>query len=429
MHPHWLTGAALRYLLFFSACIGVLSTLVACQSAPRNAPPRTEASWVATWTANPQPTWEQTFALPTRTPESVTNMSVRQIVRISLGGSRASFVFSNAYGREPLKIGGATVALASRGAKVVAGSSRVLRFGGERSVTVPPGTRILSDPISFEAKDLSRLAITIHLPEKTELSTFHWDGLETAYFTDGDATQAESFEATWTTPARHFLSRVLVETPNNGAIAVLGDSITDGNGSTPGSDTRWPDHLAERMAKHDIAVVNAGISGNRLLVDKMGESGLARFDTDIISLPRIRGVIVLLGINDIGWPGSTFAPDHPLPSFEELTLAYRQLAARAALNGIISIAATLPPFEDALSESPIDGYYNESKDELRNQVNHWMRSTRWFDHVLDVDKALRDPEHPSRMATHFDSGDHLHPGDLGAKRIAEEVNMQWFTTD
>lgn len=409
--------------------LALLVPLVACKPVPETASPKPARSWVTTWTASPQPTWEAGFALSTRIPRQVSDASIRQIVRISLGGSRASFVFSNAYGTKALRIGSATVATASKGAGVVTDSLRRLHFAGASSVTIPPGARVLSDPLPFTTDDLARLAITIHLPETTELSTFHWDGLETTYFTEGDATHAQSFETTRTTPARHFLTRILVETPNRGVVAVLGDSVTDGNGTTPGMNRRWPDRLAERLVPHRVAVVNAGISGNRLLAGKMGESGLARFDRDVISLAGLRGVIVALGTNDVGWPGTAFAPDSGLPAFEQLTLAYRQLAARAHLHRVTSVVATLPPFEGALSDTAIDGYYSASKDALRVRLNDWMRATQWFDHVLDVDQALRDPQRASRMAERYDSGDHLHPGDLGAETIAHAVQLPWFTSN
>jgi lysophospholipase L1-like esterase len=206
-------------------------------------------------------------------------------------------------------------------------------------------------------------------------------------------------------------------------VVALGDSITDGNGSTPSQDQRWPDHLARRLAPHGVAVLNAGISGNRLLRDGMGESGLARFERDVLRHPGVRAVIVLLGTNDIGWPGGPFGPAEPAPTLQALSRGFEQLVAQAHARGVRVVGATVPPFEDALKGTPLEGHYSPQKELLRQQLNRWIRSAGAFDAVVDFDALLRDPAHPSRLRADFDSGDHLHPGDTGYRAMAEAIDL------
>src|SRR5690606_2285126 len=212
------------------------------------------------------------------------------------------------------------------------------------------------------------------------------------------------------------------------AVAIVGDSITDGNMASLDADTRWPDFLAERLAPHDVAVVNAGISGARLLSDGMGVNGVARFERDALSLPGVSSVIVLLGINDISWPGTLFAPHHAGPALSELTAGYRQLAEQAHRKGIKLVGATLTPFEGALPNTPLNNYYNAEKNALRQQVNRWIRQSSVFDAVIDFDQQLRDPLHPNRLQPAFDSGDHLHPGDEGNRAMAHAVSLHTVLT-
>ena len=222
-----------------------------------------------------------------------------------------------------------------------------------------------------------------------------------------------------------FLASVLVDAgPAAHTIIAFGDSITDGNGSTPDANRRWPDRLAERMAAsgRDVAVVNAGISGARLLGDKMGVNALARFAQDVLAQPGAKTVIVLMGINDIGWPGSLFAPDAPPANAGQLIAAYRQLIALAHLHHIRIVGATLPPFEGALAGTPFAGHFSPAKDCVRIEVNAWLRTADAFDAVLDFDALLRDPAHPARLLPAFDSGDHLHPGDAGYQAMADAAS-------
>jgi lysophospholipase L1-like esterase len=375
--------------------------------------------WVTSWYAAPQAAWDGRFLLPMNVPAYLDNQSLRETVRLSAGGQRIRLVFSNRYGREPVRLGEVRVGPADGSAP-----ARSLRFSGRQDASIAPGAVITSDPVALALPPLSQLAVTSWLPSRTAVQSFHWGGQQTVQLAGGNALAAPGVAQGTRIGGRLFLSAVLVEAPQRArTLVAFGDSITDGNGSTPDADRRWPDFLAQRLAHENIAVANAGISGARLLKDGMGQSALARFEQDVLSQPGVSDVIVLLGTNDIGWPGSPFAPaEHPV-SFDELTAGYRQLAAAAHARGIRVTVATLPPFEGALEGTPYAGHYSLEKDRLRKRVNHWIREAGLFDAVADFDQVLRDPARPQRLRTEFDSGDHLHPGDAGYRAMAAAIDI------
>ncbi|WLS04803.1 SGNH/GDSL hydrolase family protein [Shinella oryzae] len=382
-----------------------------------------DRSWATTWMASPQPVWDHDFPLPTKLPASVTDQTFRQAVRVSVGGSRVRLVFSNTYGDRPLRIGGASIGFAGDNGAVAAGSLRKVTFSGKDDIVVPPGAPAISDPLPLTVDAQAKLVVSIYLPDKTPLTTFHWDGRQTAWFGKGNQTQSESFFATQTTDARVFLSKVMVDTPNEGTVVVIGDSITDGNGATVDADTRWTDFLAKRLTPERIAVLNAGISGGRLLRDKMGVNVAARLERDVFAQPKVRAAILLIGINDISWPGTAFAPGQARPTAEEMIAGYEQIIALAQAHNIRLVGATLTPFKGALSGTPLDDYYNPEKDALRQEINRWIRTSGAFDAVVDFDALFRDPADQSRIAPAFDSGDYLHPGDAGNRAMAEAVDL------
>lgn len=384
-----------------------------------------ERNWVATWSASPQPLWSGEFALPTNAPFHLWNQTLRQVVRISLGGERVRVVLSNKYGSRPLRIGAAELALSDNRSKIVPGSNRALTFSGEKQLFIPEGAEVISDPLDLAVEPLQQLSISLFLPEPTPPETFHWDGLQTAFIGAGNQVDKREMEVQDTTNTRMFLSGILVDgVGKSRAVAAFGDSITDGNASSLDSNHRWPDFLATRLAEENIAVVNAGISGARLLDSLMGENALARFERDVLDQPGVETVIVLMGINDIGWPGSALAPDKAVPQPEQLIAAYRQLIARAHVRGVRIVGATLTPFEGALDQTPMAGYYSAEKEKVRQAVNRWIRSSGEFDAVIDFDAVVRDPRRPSRFLPAYDSGDHLHPGDKGYEAMAEAIDLR-----
>ena len=378
-----------------------LSLLLAAHDA------RAGEHWTTSWYAAPQPAWDATFTLPMNVPARLANATLRETVRLSAGGQRVRLVFSNRHGREPVRLGAVHVGPAGD-----PHAAQALTFSGQAGAAILPGATVTSDPVALPVRPLSRLAVTTQLPAPTNVTSFHWGAQQTMHIDGANV------------GGRLFLSAVLVESAQPArTVVALGDSITDGNGSTPDADRRWPDILAERLAPHGIAVANAGISGGRLARDGMGVSALARLEQDVLSQPGVSDVIVLLGINDIGWPGSPFAPDERPATLDELTAAYRQLVAASHVRGVRVTAGTLPPFEGALAGTPYAGHYSPAKGRLRRQLNDWIRTAGVFDAVVDFDAVLRDPARPGRLRAGFDSGDHLHPGDAGYRAMAEAVDI------
>lgn len=398
--------------------------LAASLAVPAGVSAAGASTWIGSWAASPQPTWGPDFAFPTNIPATLQNQTLRQVARLSLGGQRIRIILSNEYGKQPLRIGAAHVALAGTGSATMPGTDRSITFGGKTSAVVPPGAPLVSDPVDLAVSPLASVAVSIFLPDQTQASTFHWDGRQTAYLVPGNQVAAQRIKTDNSTGARIFLSGIQVEaaTPAS-AVVVLGDSTTDGNGATVDANTRWPDFLAARLVPKNVAVLNAGISGARLLSDRMGVNALARFDRDVLSQPRVKTVVVLLGINDISWPGTVFDPQGIRPSADALIAGYRQLIARAHSRGVRVVGATLTPFEGALTGTPLDNYYHADKDRLRQQINAWIRRSGEFDTVIDFDAVASDPAHPARLKPEFDSGDHLHPGDRGNQAMADAIDL------
>lgn len=385
-------------------------------------PAAAPARWIGTWTAAPQATWGADFVLPNNAPDRVHDQTLRQVARISVGGDRVRIALSNAYGREPVTIGAARIARSLGGDRIDPGSDRALTFGGRNSVTLLPGAPALSDPVELSAPALAELAVSLYLPQDTALRSFHWEGLHDAYLAAGDRGAQAALDGAAKISSRPYLSGIYVESARPArTVVAFGDSITDGAASTPNRNRRWPDVLAQRLAARDVAVLNAGISGAQVLNDGMGVSALARFERDVLA-QRPDSVVLLMGINDIGWPGSSFEPARAAMSAPRLIDGYRQLIARARQAGVRIVGATLTPFEGALPDAPVKRYFGPQKEKVRQQVNAWIRDSGEFDAVADFDALLRDPAHPARMQAAFDSGDRLHPGDAGYRAMADSLD-------
>ncbi len=404
--------------------LGSIALLVAAVTVPAFLNAAEPGAWIGSWTASPQPTWGPDFAFPTNIPSTLRDQTIRQVARISLGGKRIRIVLTNEYGKQPVVIGAAHVALAAAGSAIVAGTDRQVTFGGSATAVMLPGAPLVSDPVDLEVAPLASLAVSVFLPCETPAATFHWDGRQTAFLAKGNQVAARVIDTADTTSARIFLSGLQVQADAAAdAVVAIGDSITDGNGATLDANTRWPDFLAARLVPRNVAVLNAGISGARLLGDRMGVNALARFDRDVLSQPRVKAVIVLLGINDISWPGTAFDLHGSSPTIDALIAGYRQLITRAHARGVRIVAGTLLPFEGALQGTPLDNYYQDDKDELRRRVNTWILNSGEFDAAIDFDALARDPTRPGRLRPAFDSGDHLHPGDRGNEAMADAIDL------
>ena len=397
--------------------------------------------WVGTWAtadvarpqvpppAPPPPAGQQPAgrgAPPGGPPQFMhfTNQTLREIVHVSIGGSRARLVLTNVFGTTPITVGAAHVALRDKDAAIAAASARPLTFSGRPTITIPAGAVAVSDPVGLGITPLSDLAVDIYLPGSTNAPspvTMHGTALQTSYVSEtGNHAGSSSFPVVATTPNWFLLARVEVAAPPSvGAIVTFGDSITDGARSTANTNNRWPDHLATRLAAASMpmGIVNAGIGGNRVLGEAgyaAGINALARFDRDVLTQPAATHVIVLEGINDIG-----LARDNPTPTAEDLIAAHKQLIERAHTHGLKILGATLTPVEGAM-------YFTASGEAKRQALNTWIRTGKAYDGVVDFDRAVRDASQPGRFQPQYDSGDHLHPSDAGYKAMGDAIDLTLF---
>ncbi|WP_231618530.1 SGNH/GDSL hydrolase family protein [Nonomuraea sp. SBT364] len=352
--------------------------------------------------------------------------SIRQVIRISTGGSRVRIRLANLYGTRPLSIAGATIAKQHHGAATRRGTMRSLRFGGLGSTTLTPGQAAVSDATTLVTAPLEHLVVTLYVDRPSGAATFHQLGLTTTYRAAGDHLHDEKPDAFFgpTSDAWYYLTGVDVvgkPGPAKGTIVALGDSITDGAISTPNTDNRYPDELAERLAEAGtpMGVANAGINGNMLLTDSPcfgGDRALARFSRDVLHQPGVRTVIVLLGINDIG--GMDVGCGTPSPATApRLITGYRSLIASAHARGVRVVGATITPFKGH------NWFGSDRNLALRETVNTWIRSGE-FDAVIDLDKTLADPANLGALLPAYDSGDHLHPNDAGMTAIAAAIDLR-----
>jgi lysophospholipase L1-like esterase len=370
---------------------------------------QTPGGWVGSWAAAPA------AGVP-NTPQGYPNYSIRNVVHTSIGGSKARVRLSNTFGTGPLVFGHVTVAVAAAAGspRAVPGSLRTLTFGGMSTVVVPAGAEVLSDPATVRVPADADLLVTTFVPTPSGPVTYHPAAQQTSFFTRNGDFAAEESGASFTeqTTVWHYVSEVDVQGVAPGAVVTLGDSITDGVGSTSGANHRWPDYLSDRLHGR-LGVLNAGISANRLLLDVPGNSAgrnaLARFADDVLSVGGVRTLIVLEGINDIQQD-----PHQTDPAM--IISAQRQLVAQAKARGIRVIGATLTPFK---------GWrvYDETLERTREAVNTFIRTSGVYDGVADFDAAIRNPADPLAMQPAYDSGDHLHPNDAGYARMAAAVDL------
>ena len=361
------------------------------------------------------------FGIPTPL-DSLRDQTLRMIVRTSLGGRRIRVRLYNAIGGRAVRIGAAHVAVSGGGSAIVPASDRALTFGGRPVVTLYAGQTVVSDPVSLDVQPLTDLAVSLFFPEGTGPPTSHRFALRHGYVSRaGDQTGArEIADTARTTESYHWLAGIDVLAPASAGVVVnFGDSITDGDQSTPDSSRAWPTLLARRLqqnrATRGIGVVNAGISGNRLLGDN--GSGLVRFVKDALSVPGVRWVTLLEGINDI--TGGTRDPSAPTLTADDLIAAYRQVIELAHVQGVRVIGCTITPYGGSR-------VHNEAGEAIRQRVNQWIRTSGAFDAVMDFDAATRDPSSPTRFRAAAESPDLLHPGDAGYRLMAEAIDLSLF---
>jgi lysophospholipase L1-like esterase len=439
--------------LLVGAVLGSLPAAFAANAAAHAAP----ATWIGTWgyvslppppgepipvaataptpTAPPMGGFTPSASLPARPPAppvppaidnpgnlpvdlislDQSNVTVRQAVRVSQGGARLRLRFSNENGAADLPLGAVHIAAAGVDGTVVPGSDHVVTFDGRPSVILPAGAPVLSDPVDLSTQALERLYISTYLPGTVPTHSPRYL-VQYVAGKPGDQTGAETLPAARLMQIPPYVTLVEVQTTvPTGVVVALGDSITQGRGATANAFRGWPDRLAERLAPHHWAVVNAGIGGNRLLRYGLGPNALARLDRDVLSVPGLKAIIVMEGINDIGVGLRNAAATEQI-SAEALEAADRQLIARAHEHGIRIIGATLTPYEGSFYASP-------AGEMVREALNHWIRSSGEFDGVIDFAPAVADPANPLAIDRRYNESDHLHPNDAGYQAMADAIDL------
>jgi lysophospholipase L1-like esterase len=393
------------------------ATLIAAAcSGPHTAGDAASAPhWVGTWS-----TAQQLVEPRNMPPEpGLAGNTLRQVVHVSIGGERLRARFSNAFSTQPVALKAARIAESAAGGAIEPGTDRALRFEGEPGVTIPPGGAVTSDPFTFDLKLGANVALTIHYGATSPDVTGHPGSRTTSYLYSGEAATVIDLSNAAKTDHWYTIDGIDVAAPDAAAVVVLGDSITDGRGSGTNKQNRWPDELAARLRDNPgtgkVGVLNAGIGGNCVLRDCLGPAALDRFKRDVLDQAGVQWLIILEGINDIGQAKEGEGP----AVAQDLIAAYRKMIDRAHAHGIRAYGATLLPFGGSF-------YDSEEREAARQTVNDWIRTSGRFDAVIDLDKALRDPDKPSRLRPVADTGDHLHPGETGHRMIAEAVDLSLF---
>jgi lysophospholipase L1-like esterase len=408
-------------LVVTAALAGTLSSPANSASAGE---PRPEAGqWVTAWAASPMAATPTSLASPDDfSAAGFTNRTVRDIVWASVAGWSARVRLSNLFGTGSVTFDEVDIGVARTGAALVPGTNHPLTFGGRRSVTLAPGTERLSDPVLMTVPGQTDLAVSLFSRNPTGPATYHSDAQQNNFVsTPGDSAASVSADS-FTTPSQHwyFVDSVEVRAPAaRGTVVAFGDSITDGFRSTVDGNARWPNDLARLLAASNplsLAVADQGISGNRIFSDSacFGRTALSRFTHDAISDSHASVVILLEGINDIGFsqlPNSGCSSPNTEVSAARIITGYRRIIAMAHAAGVRIIGGTLTPFQGA-------GYYSVAGEAERESVNRWIRASGAFDGVVDFDRAVRDPADPLVLLPAFDSGDHLHPNDAGYRAMA-----------
>ncbi|KJY26728.1 SGNH/GDSL hydrolase family protein [Streptomyces katrae] len=386
--------------------------------------------WHSAWGASPQaPTHTDWF--PNWSEQGFRDQSVRQVVRAGAQGGELRGRLSNAYGKAPLRLAGATVAKSAGGAAVRPETVRTLRFGGSATTTVPAGAELSSDAVALPVQAFEQLTVTLWFQGPTGPATFHNVAMATSFRADGNHLRdaaADAFSAagdqsfSWYYLAGIDVKDPAAPGPRRSAVVTFGDSLSDGFGATPGADRRYSDALAGRLAALGTPrpVLNAGIGGNKVLTDSpcFGESALNRFRRDALGRPDTAAVIVLEGTNDIVQPDGVQdrCTTGPRVTAQQIIAGYRELIREAHARGVRIIGGTIPPYGES-------GYWTARGEEVRAEVNRWIRTSGAYDAVVDFDRAVADPEHPQNLKAEFAFADRLHLNDAGYRAMAEAVDV------
>ncbi|GAA1001207.1 SGNH/GDSL hydrolase family protein [Acrocarpospora macrocephala] len=400
---------------------------------PARVSPKMAGHWVNTWVSMPQLTEPGNLPPAPFTQDNLVlaDATLRQTVHTSVGGQQMRLRFSNAFGGTALPITQVTIALPAGGqagvSAVLPATIRPVTFSGRSSVVVPVGAQVVSDPLNFTVTPRSNLTVTLYLAQGQNSNniTSHPGSRTSSYLLAGDHVGAADLVGATRTDHWYFLSGVEVWSKSTtAAVAVVGDSLTDGRGSTTNMNDRWPDQLLDRLhARQDtanVAVLNQAAGGNRVLNDGLGPNALGRLDRDVLAQSGVEWLILFEGVNDIGTAEATQAAQQQVAA--DLITAYDQMIVRAHAHGIRVYGATLTPFGANTAYDDAQGF----REAARQTVNDWIRTSRRFDAVIDLDRATRDPANPRQLLPAYDVGDHLHLNPTGYKAIADAVPSRLF---
>lgn len=415
-----------------AAMIAVLMVMLASPASAAEALAAGGGRWVTTWTSSPIAPGPLTIdsIFGNDLSRSFENQTVRHITHVSVGGRKVRVRLSNAFGVLPLRVGAANVALRLTGSTIYASSNRRLTFGGQTSVVVPAGAVVVSDAVDLNVPTASDLAVSVYLPGITEPATYHEQTMVTSYISGtGNFTGATDIAGATPTRSTFYLTAVEVQSNDPvGVVVALGDSLTQGAGSTIDANRTWPEMLSARfnMYRPRMSVINQGIGCGRLLYDFCGPGGAARFDRDALTVTGATHVIVHLGLNDINIPAILPIFGHPefaseAASAADITAGLFQLTLRAKAQGLKIYGATIAPY----GSSTVPGAATPENEAKRTAVNRWIRTSGAFDGVVDIDAAVRDPANPTKLLPAYDF-DGIHLTDAGYEAIANAVNLSMF---
>ena len=437
MGSRWSRFAALPVGALTAVVIAGTSLLAGvAERAPdtRAAVPATTAShWVDSWASMPQLTEPGNLPPAPFTQDGLVlaDATLRQTIHLSVGGKQHRLRLSNAFGGAVLPITAASVALPVGGQAGVSaiqpGSAHPVTFSGRTSVNIPVGAQVVSDPIEVDLPAQANLTITLYLAQGQASNnvTSHPGSRTTSYITAGNHVNDLDLPGATSTAHWYFISALeMWKNSNVNAVAIVGDSLTDGRGSTTNGNDRWPDQLLARLqadrATADVAVINQAAGGNRVLNDGLGPNALGRIDRDVIAQSGVKWMILFEGVNDIGTAEATPAAQKAVT--DELIFAYDQIVTRAHAKGIRVYGGTITPFGGNTGYDDPAG----TREAARQAVNGWIRTSGRFDAVIDFDKAARDPDNPRQLLPAFDTGDHLHLNPTGYKALADAVPAKLF---
>ncbi|AEY66494.1 GDSL-type esterase/lipase family protein [Clostridium sp. BNL1100] len=398
---------AIDYSIMKQYLLGKVSNL------PYN-PSQPAAKWVGTWTA------AQQLTEPANMPPSpgLTNNTLRQVVHVSIGGNQLRMKFSNQYGSTPVTMNSVHLAVSTGGSSIQDGTDKAVTFEGREAVTIPAGKTVVSDVVNFSLSKLKNIAITIYFGSVPSALTGHPGSRTISYIQTCNSVNSLSMPTAVTTEHWYIIAGIDVLTDDScKGIVALGDSITDGRGSTSNANNRWTDNLSRRLRDNpstlNISVLNQGIGGNAVLSGGLGPTALSRFQRDVLEQSGVRFLIVFEGVNDIG-------PSSSLSVATNLINAYKEFISKAHSQNILVYGATITPFGGSQYDSNIH-------EQARQTVNSWIRTSGQFDAVIDLDAAVKNPNDPTKLLSTYDSGDHLHLSPAGYEKVAEAIDINLFT--